>query len=41
MTSIRFVDYVVEKLPFAVEVIQTDIQAESSPAGPWIARPAA
>ena len=24
MTSIRFVDYVLEKLPFAVEVIQTD-----------------
>ena len=26
--AIRFVDYVVEKLPFAVEVIQTDIGAE-------------
>jgi transposase-like protein len=40
-TAIRFVDYILEKLPFGVEVIQTDIQAESSPAGPWIARPAA
>ena len=27
-TSIRFVDYVLEKLPFAVEVIQTDNGAE-------------
>jgi hypothetical protein len=41
ITAIRFIDYVLEKLPFGVEVIQTDIQAESSPAGPWIARPAA
>ena len=30
-TAIRFVDYVLEKLPFAVEVIQTDIQPESTP----------
>jgi transposase InsO family protein len=27
-TAIRFVDYVVEKLPFAVEVVQTDNGAE-------------
>jgi transposase len=40
-TAIQFVDHVLEKLPFAVEVIQTDIQRDSSPAGPWIARPAA
>jgi len=40
-TAIQFVDYVLEKLPFKVEVIQTDIQAQSCPSGPWIVRPAA
>jgi hypothetical protein len=30
-TAIRFVDYVLEKLPFAVEVIQTDMGRSSDP----------
>jgi hypothetical protein len=30
-TPIQFADYLLEKLPFQVEVIQTDIHAESAP----------
>jgi hypothetical protein len=40
-TAIRFIDYVFEKLPFSVEVVQTDIQAQFPPSDPWIVRPAA
>jgi transposase-like protein len=40
-TAIRFLDYVLGKLPFNVEVIQTDIQAWWCPSGAWIDRPAA
>src|SRR5215207_6683036 len=39
-TAIRFVDYVLEKLPFGGEVIQTDIQAGWRPSDAWIDRPA-
>ena len=39
--GIQFVEYVLEKLPFRVEVIQTDIQTRLCPPGAWIDRPAA
>jgi transposase len=40
-TAIQFLDYVLEKLPFGVEVIQTDIQAGGRVWGPRVVRPAA
>lgn len=38
-TSLQFIDYVLAKLPFAVERVQTDIQDESCPGLPCIVRP--
>jgi hypothetical protein len=35
-TAIAFIDHVLSKLPFAVERVQTDIQAWWCPEGPWI-----
>ena len=40
-TAIQFLDYLLEKLPFGVEVIQTDIQAGGRVWGPRVVRPAA
>ncbi len=39
-SAIRFLDYVLEKLPFQVEVIQTDIQTRSCLPDAWFDRPA-
>jgi hypothetical protein len=39
-TAIQFIDHVLAKLPFAVERVQTDIQAWWCPEGPLIVRPA-
>jgi len=39
-TAIQFIDHVLSKLPFAVERVQTDIQAWWCPEGPQIVRPA-
>ena len=39
-TAIQFIDHVLSKLPFAVERVQTDIQAWWCPEGPRIVRPA-
>jgi transposase len=39
-TAIEFVDYVLSQLPFAVETIQTDIQARWRPSETRLARPA-
>jgi hypothetical protein len=39
-TAIAFIDHVLSKLPFAVERVQTDIQAWWCPEDPWIVRPA-
>jgi len=39
-TAIQFLDYVLARLPFRVEVIQTDIQAWWCLEGPRIVRPA-
>jgi DNA-binding PadR family transcriptional regulator len=36
-TAIQFLDYVLAKLPFAVEVVQTDIHLEFCPAVPVLA----
>lgn len=34
-TAIQFLDYVIQRLPFQVEVIQTDNGAEFQSAFPW------
>jgi hypothetical protein len=39
-TAIAFIDHNLSKLLFAVERVQTDIQAWWCPKGPWIVRPA-
>jgi hypothetical protein len=39
-TAIQFIDHVLAKLPFAVERVQTDIQAWWCLEGPRIVRPA-
>ena len=38
-TAIQFLDYVLDRLPFRVEVVQTDIQAGCRSQGPRIVRP--
>jgi hypothetical protein len=40
-TAIQFADYVLEKLPFQVQEIQTDIQTRWCGLGPRVVRPAA
>lgn len=40
-TAIQFIDYVLEKLPFRVEVIQTDIHSEWASSLPGVIRPVA
>jgi hypothetical protein len=39
-TAIAFIDHNLSKQLFAVERVQTDIQAWWCPEGPWIVRPA-
>lgn len=38
-TAIAFADYVIARLPFQVQTIQTDIQAVFCPGKPCVVRP--
>ena len=40
-SAIQFADYVAQKLPFRIEVVQTDIQTGLRALGPRVDRPAA